>query len=203
MFTGIVEGRGTVAAVEQRGDLLRLTVDLPNAAHLERGASVSIDGACLTAVDINDAMVGFDVIPETLNRTTLGALEVGALVNVERALRFGDEVGGHLVSGHVFATGTLTVVEELDGGRNLFVSTSNDVMPYVLEKGYIAVAGISLTVGRCEKDGFWLHLIPETLERTTLGEARTGDLVNLEVDPITVAAVDTVHRLLAQKGASQ
>jgi riboflavin synthase len=200
MFTGIVEGRGTVLEVSTSGDVTRVVVDVPNAEGLQRGASVSIDGACLTAVDIDGRRVGFDVIPETIARTILTEVRAGAEVNVERALRFGDEVGGHLVSGHVMGVGMIAEVNDLDGGRNLRIACQANVLRYIHEKGYIAVSGISLTVGRREVDGFWLHLIPETLERTTLGTATTGGLVNLEVDPLTMAAVDTVERLLAERG---
>jgi riboflavin synthase len=200
MFTGIVEGRGTVLEVSTMGDITRIVVDVPNADGLQRGASVSIDGTCLTAVDIDGRRVHFDVIPETIARTILTEARVGTEVNVERALRFGDEVGGHLVSGHVMGVGIIAEAHDLDGGRNLRIACQANVLRYVHEKGYIAVSGISLTVGRREVDGFWLHLIPETLERTTLGTATTGGLVNLEVDPLTMAAVDTVERLLAERG---
>jgi riboflavin synthase len=200
MFTGIVEGRGKVLDVSTSGDLTRIVVELPDAAGLERGASVSIDGTCLTAVDIDGARVGFDVIPETMRRTMFTEVRAGIEVNVERALRFGDEVGGHLVSGHVMGVGMIAEVNNLEGGRNLRIVCQDDVLRYIHEKGYIAVSGISLTVGRREHDGFWLHLIPETLDRTTLGQATTGGLVNLEVDPLTMAAVDTVERLLAERG---
>tara|TARA_Y100001958_G_C21062268_1_gene424693 strand:- start:268 stop:879 length:612 start_codon:yes stop_codon:yes gene_type:complete len=199
MFTGLVEGCGTVRSFEAMDGSWRLVVAVPNTEHLELGASVAIDGVCLTAVAVHGDEVAFDVIAETMDRSTIGDRKAGDEVNVERALRFGDEVGGHLVSGHVFDTGRIGNITRTGEACDLRIEASEATMRYIFEKGYIAISGISLTVGRCEDDGFYLHLIPETLARTTLGKATVGDRVNLEVDPITVAAVETVERIKAQE----
>ena len=199
MFTGLVEGRGRVESFDAADGFWRLVVTVPDADGLELGASVAIDGVCLTAVAIDGLSVAFDVIAETMQRSTLGDRNVGDDVNVERALRFGDEVGGHLVSGHVFDTGRIETVAYSGDACDLRVEATEATMRYILEKGYIAISGISLTVGMCDNEGFHLHLIPETLARTTLGSAKVGDRVNLEVDPITVAAVETVERIKAQE----
>ncbi|RJV02422.1 MAG: riboflavin synthase subunit alpha [Candidatus Poseidoniales archaeon] len=199
MFTGLVEGRGRVESFDAADGFWRLVVTVPDADGLELGASVAIDGVCLTAVAIDGLSVAFDVIAETMQRSTLGDRNVGDDVNVERALRFGDEVGGHLVSGHVFDTGRIETVAYSGDACDLRVEATEATMRYIFEKGYIAISGISLTVGMCDNEGFHLHLIPETLARTTLGSAKVGDRVNLEVDPITVAAVETVERIKAQE----
>lgn len=199
MFTGLVEGRGTVQSFQAMDGCWRLVVAVPNTEHLELGASVAIDGVCLTAVAVHGNEVSFDVISETMDRSTIGDRKVGDEVNVERALRFGDEVGGHLVSGHVIDTGRIEEISRTGETCNLRIEAAEATMRYIFEKGYIAISGISLTVGQCDNDGFHLHLIPETLARTTLGSANIGDRVNLEVDPITVAAVETVERIKAQE----
>jgi riboflavin synthase len=199
MFTGLVEGRGRIESFDAADGFWRLVVTVPDTEGLELGASVAIDGVCLTAVAIDGRSVAFDVIGETMQRSTLGDRNVGDDVNVERALRFGDEVGGHLVSGHVFDTGRIETIAMTGDACDLRVEASEATMRYIFEKGYIAISGISLTVGICDHEGFNLHLIPETLARTTLGSAKIGDRVNLEVDPITVAAVETVERIKAQE----
>lgn len=199
MFTGLVEGCGTVQSFDAMDGAWRLVVAVPNTQNLELGASVAIDGVCLTAVSVQGNHVAFDVIAETMDRSTIGDRKAGDQVNVERALKFGDEVGGHLVSGHVFDTGRIEAITRTGETCDLRIEASGATMRYIFEKGYIAISGISLTVGQCDDDGFHLHLIPETLARTTLGSASVGDRVNLEVDPITVAAVETVERIKAQE----
>ncbi len=203
MFTGIVQGVASVHAIEERPAFRRLGLTFPEGATegLQRGASVSVSGVCLTVVEHRGEEVAFDVIDETLARSTLGALVVGDAVNYERAARFGDEVGGHALSGHVWGRGE--VVERRDEGENraLRVRTGPDVLRYVFEKGYIGIDGTSLTVGRVDREAstFWLHLIPETLAVTTLGAAERGTSLNVEVDAMTQAVVDTVERVLAER----
>ena len=148
----------------------RLVVAVPNTEHLELGASVAIDGVCLTAVAVHGDEVAFDVIAETMDRSTIGDRKAGDEVNVERALRFGDEVGATLYLGTCSIPAASGTSPEL-GRPVTFIEASEATMRYIFEKGYIAISGISLTVGRCEDDGFYLHLIPETLARTTLGKA--------------------------------
>lgn len=201
MFTGIVQGRGTVVAVDDRGSFRRLTVVLPEgrAGGLEPGASVSVAGTCLTAVDIDGHRVGFDVIDETLRLTTLGQLTVGDVVNIERAAIFGSEIGGHVLSGHIM--GTAELVRRVPSAHNLalYVRLPASMQPYVLPKGYVAVDGCSLTVGTVADGVFSLHIIPETIRLTTLGDHAVGDRFNIEVDAMTQAVVETVQRVMAAR----
>jgi len=204
MFTGIVQGCGQVLAVEPDGRRVRLRVALPerSRAPIDVGASVALAGVCLTFVDGTPADAAFDVIDETLRLTTLGSLGVGDEVNVERAARMSDEIGGHLLSGHV--SGLARVVGRDEGETHLSLSLRLDpaLVPYVLAKGYIGLDGCSLTVGEdVTTDGvFSVHLIPETLRVTTLGSLRVGDAMNVEVDAMTRAVVDTVERVMARRG---
>ena len=202
MFTGIVQGRGTVTALEDRTSFRRLCIRLPQgrAGGLEPGASVSVAGTCLTAVEIDGHDVSFDVIDETLRLTTLGQLAVGDAVNIERAATFGSEIGGHVLSGHIMGTGELVRREPSEHNLALYVRIPDAMRPYVLPKGYVAVDGCSLTIGTVHDGVFSLHLIPETLRLTTLGDRSPGDRFNIEVDSMTQAVVDTVQRVLAARG---
>ena len=199
MFTGIVQGRGTVVGLEDRASFRRLTVRLPEgrAGGLETGASISVAGTCLTVVSFGGQDVAFDVIDETLRLTTLGALQVGDAVNIERAATFGSEIGGHVLSGHIMGTGELVRREPSENNLALYLRIPAEMQPYVLPKGYVAVDGCSLTVGTVEEGVFSLHLIPETLRLTTLGNRQPGDRFNIEVDAMTQAVVETVQRVLA------
>lgn len=204
MFTGIVAGLAQVKAVEDKGGVRRLTLSFPRGrlAGLERGASIAINGCCLTAVDFDDSQVRFDVIEESLSRTNLGSLKVGDVANFERAAKFGDEIGGHLLSGHIL--GTVPLLERVEDGRNLSlrIGLPRKWDPYVLTKGYVALDGVSLTIGevtRGEDGGFWVHLIPETRDVTTFGRAELGHQINLEVDATTQAVVETTQRILAAR----
>ena len=199
MFTGIIQGTGTVLNIVEKRSIHTLQLELPNTTHLETGASVSIDGVCLTAVTIQDSVVDFDVISETLARTTLGKLTVGQHVNVERSLKFGDEIGGHLLSGHIMASGILHSKKEHGEGIDYTILAPLDVRKYLMEKGYIAVDGISLTIGEVHEGTFSLHIIPETLRLTTLIDKEVGDAVNLEIDSTTQTIVATVERVLEEK----
>ena len=196
MFTGIVQGTGCVQSV-CRDSVVTIDVQIPSTDGLEIGASVSIDGVCLTATSVSDT-VTFDVIPETLDRTTLGSLSSGSNVNVERALKFGDELGGHLLSGHIMGTAEIVAVENQD----YTIQCPPEMAEYIQEKGYIAVDGISLTIGKSSGEGaFDVHIIPETLRLTTLGSKGVGDQVNIEIDAMTQAVVETTKRLMGNKGA--
>ena len=195
MFTGIIQGTGCVQSV-RRDSVVTIDVQIPSTEGLEIGASVSIDGVCLTATSVSDT-VTFDVIPETLDRTTLGSLSSGSNVNVERALKFGDELGGHLLSGHIMGTAEIVAVENQD----YTIQCPPEMAEYIQEKGYIAVDGISLTIGKTSgKGGFDVHIIPETLRLTTLGSKGVGDQVNIEIDAMTQAVVETTKRLMESRG---
>ena len=207
MFTGIVEGKTKLSSVRQFDGFTRWVVDLHpgHSSNLEIGASVALDGVCLTVVEIDGDCISFDLIQETLERSTLGVRKAGDWLNMERALRYGDEVGGHLVSGHVMAVGEIKKMGFLEEDDNasktldIEIHVPHEVSEYVFEKGYIAIDGISLTVGKTHGEGrFNLHIIPETIRRTTLAEKEVGSTVNVEIESSTKAVVDTVKKMLGR-----
>ena len=182
MFTGLVEATGTVRAVEPDGAGARIEVATTLADQLSAGDSVAVNGVCLTAVDARDGGFRADVMAETLRRSSLGPLAPGDPVNLELPLRAGAPLGGHVVQGHVDATGTVAEVRDEGFARVVRIDCEPGLLRYVVEKGSIAVDGVSLTVSAVDDRGFAVSLIPETLERTTLGDAAPGRVVNLEVD---------------------
>jgi riboflavin synthase len=192
MFTGIIAHLGRVAAlvVDPRGGA-RLMIDAPSAVAegVTPKDSVAIDGVCLTIVSNDAQTLAFDVVPETLSRSTLGALRAGDSVNVELAMRAGDRLGGHLVYGHVDATAPIHGKIEEGQGHRLIVALPDDLREYVVTKGFIAVDGVSLTVAAVAAGRFEIALIPETAARTTLGRKDRGDRVNIEIDPVARYAV--------------
>ncbi len=198
MFTGIVQGIGNVTGVTLHERHRSLTIVLPNVEGLNIGASVAIDGVCLTVVAINGSEVHFDVIEETIRRTTLGGLEQGSVVNVERSLKFGDEIGGHLLSGHIMEMGEVIEVKSSSETMDVRLRVSPHVRQYIVEKGYVAINGVSLTIGACDEDSFWLHLIPETLQLTTCDAFTVGKMTNIEIDNTTQVIVETVKRQLGK-----
>lgn len=205
MFTGIVQAKVKVSEISDQEQFRRLTLEVPVQLlqNLERGASISVNGTCLTATEFNQQQplgkVSFDVIDETLVKTNLGDLTVGSLVNFERSLTFGREIGGHLVSGHVHGTAKILAVTLTGANWRVDIELKPEFKNYVLSKGFISIDGISLTVGEVTATSFSLHLIPETLDVTTLGQRVAGDRVNIELDQQTVTIVDTVERVLAAK----
>ena len=181
MFTGIVREVGRVEAVEPNGAAVRLVVRAPETASSTAvGDSISLAGVCLTAVAVDDGALTFDAVPETLRRSTLGRLEAGACVNVEPALRAGEPLGGHIVQGHVDGVGRIGAVT----GEGIEVEAPADVLRYCVEKGSIAIEGVSLTIAGLGESSFTVALIPHTREATTLGRLAAGDDVNLEVDVV-------------------
>jgi riboflavin synthase len=183
MFTGIVREKGHVAALTGDADGIRLLIDGPQtAAQVEIGDSVAISGCCLTVVAVENGTLAFDAVPETLERTSLGQLAPGGAVNLESAVRAGDPLGGHVMQGHVDGVGTVRSVEPEGDGRRVWFDAPAPVLRYVVDKGSIAVDGVSLTVAGLDDDGFAVALIPHTLAVTTLGEFEPGRTVNLEAD---------------------
>jgi riboflavin synthase len=183
VFTGLVQDKGTVSSVHETADGVRLAIDSRLAAELKEGDSVAVNGVCLTATGLcGGSLFGADVMHETLRRSALGAIEAGSAVNLELPMRAADRLGGHVVQGHVDGVGLVTEVREDGFARVVTVETDPELLRYVVEKGSIAVSGVSLTVARIDESTFDVSLIPETLERTTLGEAQPGFTVNLEVD---------------------
>ncbi len=206
MFTGIVQGVAQVAAVEDRAGLRTLRLAWPQGfdAQLQVGASVAVAGVCLTAAAVYDGAAAFDVMQQTLAVTTLGALQPGSRVNVERAARQGAEVGGHVLSGHVDAQARVLSVRTPENNRVLRLALSSPWMRYVFAKGYVAVDGASLTVAEAqrERDGsgwFEVWLIPETLRMTTFAALREGDAVNVEIERHTQVVVDTVRAAVEER----
>jgi riboflavin synthase len=194
MFTGLVQDLGTVAEVHETADGVRLAVESPLAKELSEGDSVAVNGVCLTAVGLcAGERFGADVMHETLRRSSLGEVTAGSNVNLELPLRAADRLGGHVVQGHVDAIGVVDAVRDDGFARVVTIAAGPDLLRYVVEKGSIAVDGVSLTVARVDDDGFDVSLIPETLERTTLGRAEAGRTVNLEVDVLA----KYVEKLLA------
>ena len=196
MFTGIVAGISQITAIEDGEEIRSFVVNLAEFDEgLEVGASVALDGVCMTVVSIEGTEVRFDAIPETLERTTLGDLVADDWVNVERSLRMGDELGGHILSGHILMTAQILQRTERGEGIDLLIEAPTEALPYILEKGYVAVDGMSLTVGEVSESNFALHIIPETLRVTTIGEKQVGHSVNIEIDSRTQAVVDTIRRM--------
>jgi len=185
MFTGLVEELGTVDGIEPQGDALRLTVHGPLVTSDARlGDSIAVNGCCLTVATRDGERFTADVMQETLDKTSLGALEPGSRVNLERAMQAGARLGGHLVQGHVDGTATVVRREPSEHWEVVTFTLPPHLARYLVDKGSITVDGVSLTVVSAGEDAFTVSLIPETLARTTLGSAKPGDLVNLEVDVI-------------------
>jgi riboflavin synthase len=185
MFTGIIEGLGTVVSVTpgQQGQTLSLAADF-ELAGTKLGDSIAVDGACLTVVKLEQRHFTVDVSPETLRRTTLGDLRTGAKVNLERALRLGDRLDGHLVSGHVDGIGRIRDRRREGNAIIIRVGVAAELSRYMIEKGSVAVAGASLTINRIDGAGFEVSIIPHTAHLTTIGTSRAGRRVNIEVDMI-------------------
>jgi riboflavin synthase len=195
VFTGLVADLGTVAEVHATIDGVRLAIESPLARELNEGDSIAVNGVCLSAVGLCGTRFGADVMHETLRRSSLGEVSAGARVNLELPLRAADRLGGHVVQGHVDAVGVVSAVREEGFARVLRVQAPADVLRYVVEKGSIAVDGVSLTVAALQDSAFEVSLIPETLERTNLGTACEGTPVNLEVDVLA----KYVERLVASR----
>jgi riboflavin synthase len=196
MFTGIVREVGVVRSVDGGDDGVRLAVDAPwTAGQVGLGDSVSIAGVCLTVTANVDGALAFDAVPETLRRSSLGRLAEGTRVNLEPALRAGEPLGGHLVQGHVDGVGRVRSSETEGEGRRVVVEAPEELLRYLVEKGSVAVEGVSLTVAGLEDGAFAVALIPHTLAETTLGELAAGDPVNLEVDVLA----KYVERLLVSR----
>lgn len=202
MFTGIVKGCARIKAVERRSGLITLDLAFPAGFDegLEIGASVAVDGVCLTVTTRSPGEARFDVMLESLARTTLAEFEAGDEVNVERAARDGAEIGGHPLSGHIDGTATLTAIDTPENNVRLRFAVGPDLAPYIFSKGYIAINGTSLTVSNMDRQtgSFEVWLIPETLRMTTFGQKAVGDRVNIEIERATQVTVDTIRSYLAE-----
>ncbi len=203
MYTGIVHGAYPLTSVIRKTGLSQLSLELPKALleDISIGASVGLDGVCMTVTEIKGQQLSFDAMQETLTLTTLGGLEVGDLVNVERSAKQGAEIGGHNISGHVDGCAEIVAVEQTENNCSLHFRLPPKLTKYVFKKGFIGVNGCSLTVADYQRgEGcFSVCLIPETLRVTNLGQKGVGDWVNIEVDRQTQVIVDTVERVLAER----
>lgn len=183
MFTGLIQEVGAVLGADRRGGFLRLRVGYdPGRGRLREGDSMAVNGVCLTAAELEGRGFTADLSGETQRLTTLGALRPGARVNLERPVTASDPLGGHVVLGHVDGVGRIRRARPGAAGLDLLVQAPAAILDHLVPKGSVAVDGVSLTAGALEGDGFWVHLIPETVARTTLGTMRPGDQVNLEAD---------------------
>jgi riboflavin synthase len=199
MFTGLVQELGEVRSIEREGGGARLRIAAKLAADLARGDSVSVDGVCLTATAVEAGEFAADVSHETLQRSVIGELAEGDRVNLEPALRAADRLGGHIVQGHVDGLARIEAIEEEGNGRKVRFEAPSELLRYVVEKGSVTLDGVSLTVTDVDERGFGVALIPETLERTSLGNAVPGRRVNLEVDVLA----KYVEKLLSAGGGSR
>lgn len=206
MFTGIVKARLPIVDLDRKEDFATFTLEFaPDLGRgLEIGASVALNGTCLTVRTLETAADGaqvasFDAIGQTLAVTNLGALVQGSVVNIERAARMGDEIGGHFLSGHVMAQVAVLDVQISENNCVVWFERPVELAKYLLDKGYVALNGCSLTIAEVEEERFSVHLIPETRDVTTFGLVQVGDAINVEIDPQTQAVVDTVTRILAEQ----
>ena len=199
MFTGIVQGIRKICFISniEGGRKLRIQLD-DFSGNLEHGASVAVNGVCLTAVKISQGWAEFDIIQETLNRSNLSALKSGDSVNIERACSYGDEVGGHHVSGHVDCIGFIKKIYNSPNNRDVVVSCDKQWLAYLIPKGWITLDGVSLTVVDFGSNWFSVSLIPETLKQTVLGLKTESQKVNLEFDHTVKVIVHTIERMLPE-----
>jgi riboflavin synthase len=198
MFSGIVSGIGSVKSIKHKNDIISIEVKAPKnfSKKLIKGASVSVDGVCLTAINSDSDTIKFDVIEETLSRTTIGNFVKGQKVNLERSMTASSEIGGHLISGHIHCVSEIISINEKKSSKDIKISVPRGMDKYILEKGYIGINGCSLTVGKVFKTNFNIHLIPETLKVTNLDLLKEKSLVNIELDQNTVTIVDSVEKIL-------
>jgi riboflavin synthase len=197
MFTGIIEGLGLVEEIDRSAEGVRITVATTLAGELATGDSIAVNGVCLTASSVSAGSFVAEVMNETLAKTSLSEAGTAAEVNLELPLRASDRLGGHVVQGHVDGVGTVAAVTEDGFARRVRIEAPDEVLRYVVEKGSVAVDGVSLTIVAVDEGSLEVSLIPETLERTSLGRARRGARVNLEVDVIAKYVEKTVMRMEA------
>ena len=201
MFSGIVSHTSEIQDIKKKKDYWNLCIKLPSKfnSKLSKGASVSVNGVCLTYTGESKKYLTFDVINETLKITNLSKLRKGSIVNLERSLKFSSEIGGHLMSGHIQTTSEVIEIKKSQNTALIKFSISSRFKDYINEKGYVGINGCSLTISKKNKANFCVNLIPETLAMTNLNKLRVGSLVNLELDQNTVTIVDTVKSILAKK----
>ena len=203
MFTGIVSGSGTVQRIIKNEDYITITVRAPKgfSKNLIKGSSIAVNGVCLTVKKGKTDNLEFDVIDETLDKTNLKSLAKSDKVNLERSMTAATEIGGHLVSGHIHGVGKVLKVINKAKTKDLLIKIPQDLREYFFYKGYVALNGCSLTIGKVLKSSFYIHFIPETLAITTFKDIALGDIINIEVDQSTINTVETVKRVMFEKKA--
>ena len=198
MFSGIVQEAGKVKDFLKQEDIYNISIDCSSkiTSNLKKGASVSVNGVCLTVKDENPEILRFDLVEETIKRTNFQNIKIGDNVNLERSVKMGDEIGGHLVSGHIHGVSKVVSIEIRDQSWDVEISIEPFMQEYILHKGYVAINGCSLTVGEVSKESFLIHLIPETLSVTNLFQLEQDSTVNIELDQNTIIIADTVKKYL-------
>lgn len=201
MFTGIVSGKGHVQKIVRYEDYISLIIKAPKdfSKNLIKGASVAVNGVCLTVKKSKTDILEFDVIEETLQKTNLKDISKSSKVNLERSMTAKTEIGGHLVSGHIHGTGEVLKVINRQATKDLQIKIPTSLREYFFYKGYVALDGCSLTIGKVLKTSFYIHLIPETVSVTTFKDIKKGDLINIEVEQSTINTVETVKKIMSQK----
>ena len=201
MFSGIVQEIGKVKEFVKEKDIYNLSIDCSSdlLSNLKKGSSISVNGVCLTVKDSNPEMLRFDLVEETIKRTNFQIIKAGDNVNLERSLKIGDEIGGHLVSGHIHGTSKVISMDIRDESWDVEFSVEPFMHDYILHKGYVAINGCSLTVGEVSSESFMIHLIPETLSITNLFQLQKNSIVNVELDQNTIVIADTVKKYLDGK----
>jgi riboflavin synthase len=201
MFTGIVSGKGQVQKIIQNEDYISLSIKAPKgfAKNLIKGASIAVNGVCLTVKKGKTNSLEFDVIKETLGKTNLRNISRLSKVNLERSITAKTEIGGHLVSGHIHGVGKVLKIVDRNKTKDLQIKIPSNLREYFFDKGYVALNGCSLTIGKVMKSSFYIHLIPETVSVTTFKEIKKGDLINIEVEQTAINTVETVKRIMFEK----
>ena len=201
MFTGIVSGQGIIHKIKNNVDYASITIKAPAgfSKNLKRGASVAVNGVCLTVKKGATDLLEFDVITETLEKTNFKLLSKGNKVNLERSMKADTEIGGHLVSGHIHGVGIIKSINDRDQTKDLRIQPPASLMEYLFYKGYVGLNGCSLTIGKVFKSSFNIHLIPETIKVTNFQKMKKGDLINIEIDQTTINTVETIKKIMLER----
>ena len=201
MFTGIVSGQGIIHKIKNNVDYASITIKAPAgfSKNLKRGASVAVNGVCLTAKKGATDLLEFDVITETLEKTNFKLLSKGNKVNLERSMKADTEIGGHLVSGHIHGVGIIKSINDRGQTKDLRIQPPASLMEYLFYKGYVGLYGCSLTIGKVFKSSFNIHLIPETIKVTNFQKMKKGDLINIEIDQTTINTVETIKKIMLER----
>lgn len=202
MFTGIVTEQGVVSSVKSNRGYSSISIKCSKKflKGLKKGASVAVNGVCLTSKKSSSEMLQFDVIDETLSLTNLKQIKKGTKVNLERSMTVKTEIGGHLLSGHIHCEGTISKITKVSNQtKDMLITLPSKMMKYIFYKGYIGINGCSLTIGKVNKNSFFIHLIPETLKITNLDELSEKSKVNIEIEQSTLITVESVEKIIAQK----